>query len=86
MSVEDDDDVEETSPIKPKKPSRRATKANHKGKQSEPAKKNEPWTKAEEVALCRAFIYVSENSERGNAINMFKFWEEMIAYFQNETG
>ena len=56
MPVDDDDDVEETSPVKPKKPSRRATKAKAKGKEPEPAKKAEPWSNKEEVTLCNAFI------------------------------
>ena len=56
-----DDDVEETSPVKPKKPSRRATKAKGKGKEPEPAKKVEPWSIKEEVILCKAFIFVLKN-------------------------
>lgn len=86
MSVEDEDDVEELSPIKPKKPSRRATKAKDKGKQPEPTKKVEAWSKAEEVALCRAFIFISENSAKGNAANRNRFWKLVIEYFIKETG
>ena len=64
MPVEDD--VEETSPVKPKKPSRRATKAKDKGKKAEPTKKAEPWTTKEETALWKAWVHVCENCLRGN--------------------
>ena len=55
LAVDDDDEVEETSPMKPKKPSRRQTKAKGKAKEPEPTKKVEPWSTKEEVILCKAF-------------------------------
>jgi hypothetical protein len=85
MPFDEDDDVEEISPVKPKKPSRCATKAKDKGKQPEPNKKVEPWTQAEEIALCRAFIFISKNDKKGNAMNRHCFWELLIKYFQKET-
>lgn len=78
MLVDDDDDVEETSPIKPKKPLRRATKAKAKGKEPEPPKKVKPWSSSEEIVLCKAFIYVSENNKKGNNMNRHKFWEKVV--------
>ncbi|GJU31127.1 hypothetical protein Tco_1174716 [Tanacetum coccineum] len=66
--VDDDDDnspVEEMSPVK--KPSKRASRAKkNDAKEKEPAK---DWTKAEKIALCRAWCDVSENSEKGNKDN-----------------
>nr|GEV21128.1 hypothetical protein [Tanacetum cinerariifolium] len=76
--VDDDDSpVEEMSPVKPKKPSRRASKANEK----EPPK---DWTTMEEIALCEAWCDVSENSERGNSMKTKGFWEAVIKYFERK--
>lgn len=38
------------------------------------------------MVLCRAFIFISENSSKGNAVNRNRFWELVIAYFIKETG
>jgi hypothetical protein len=90
LPVDDDesDEIEATSPVKQKKPSRRATKAKGKAKakEPEPTKKIEPWSSREEVVLCKAFIFVSENAKKGNTMNRHKFWEKVVAYFLRETG
>ena len=88
MPVEDDYEeyVEEVSPIKPKKPTKRATKAKGKAPVVQPSKKPAPWSKTEELALCRAFIFISENDLRGNAMHRHNFWELVIDYFRKETG
>ncbi|GJX88714.1 40S ribosomal protein S20-2 [Tanacetum coccineum] len=81
---EDDSPVEETSPVKPKKPSRRATKA----KKDEPKEvKDAPkeWTVEEEIALCQGWCDVSENNISGNSMKAKGFWEAVIRYFKNET-
>nr|GEZ19962.1 hypothetical protein [Tanacetum cinerariifolium]GEZ33260.1 hypothetical protein [Tanacetum cinerariifolium]GEZ35619.1 hypothetical protein [Tanacetum cinerariifolium] len=76
---DDDYPVEEMSPVKAKKPSRRASKA----KEKEPPK---DWTTAEEIALCEAWCNVLENSERGNSMKTKGFLEAVIKYFKNKTG
>lgn len=60
MAVDDDDDETETTPIKPvrpKKASHGAGKAKAKGKEPEPPKKSDAWTKKEEIAICKTFIF-----------------------------
>ncbi|GJX76909.1 hypothetical protein Tco_0323720 [Tanacetum coccineum] len=82
---EDDSPVEEMSPVKPKKPSRRATKA----KKDEPkGVKDAPkeWTVEEEIALCQGWCDVSENNISGNSMKAKGFWEAVIRYFKEETG
>ncbi|GJY60413.1 hypothetical protein Tco_0461070 [Tanacetum coccineum] len=82
---EDDSLVEETSPVKPKKPSRRATKA----KKDEPKEvKDAPkeWTVEEEIALCQGWCDVSENNISGNSMKAKGFWEAVIRYFKKKTG
>ncbi|GJY56435.1 hypothetical protein Tco_0455550 [Tanacetum coccineum] len=49
--VEDDSPVEEVSPVKPKKPSRRAARAKKDASKDRP----KDWTVAEETALCQAW-------------------------------
>ncbi|GJY05697.1 hypothetical protein Tco_0371637 [Tanacetum coccineum] len=44
------------------------------------------WTTAEEIALCQAWCYVSENSEKGNGMKAKGFWEAVIKCFEKETG
>ncbi|GKE05830.1 hypothetical protein Tco_1397848, partial [Tanacetum coccineum] len=85
--VDDDDDsspVEEMSPVKAKKPSKRASRAKkNDGKEKEAPK---DWTKAEEIALCQAWCDVSENSEKRNSMKAKGFWEAVINYFEKEIG
>ncbi|GJX92467.1 hypothetical protein Tco_0345793 [Tanacetum coccineum] len=75
--VDDDDDspVEEMSPVKAKKPSKRALRA----KKNDIKKKEAPkeWTKAKEIALCQAWCDVSENSEKGNSMKAKGFNERV---------
>ncbi|GJZ04380.1 hypothetical protein Tco_0537655 [Tanacetum coccineum] len=79
---EDDSPVEEMSPVKLKKPSRRASKAK-KNDTNEPLR---DWTTEEEIALCQALCDVSENSEKGNSIKAKGFWEAIVNYFEKEIG
>ena len=61
--VEDDFPVKEMSPAKAKKPLKRASKANKKdgtNKDQEPTL----WTIEEDIALCKAWCDVLENSVR----------------------
>ena len=44
----------------------------------------EPWIHAEEVALCRAWIHVSETSIEGNAKKAAEFWMKVLTYFKKE--
>ncbi|GJZ35979.1 retrotransposon protein, putative, ty3-gypsy subclass [Tanacetum coccineum] len=77
--------VEETLLVKPKKPSRRATKA----KKDEPKEvKDAPkeWTMEEEIALYQGWCDVSENNISGNSMKAKGFWEADIRYFKKETG
>ncbi|GJZ00357.1 retrotransposon protein, putative, ty3-gypsy subclass [Tanacetum coccineum] len=74
---EDDSPVEETSPVKPKKPSRCATKA----KKDEPKEvKDAPkeWTVEEGIALCQGWCDVSENNISGNNMKAKGFWKAVI--------
>ncbi|GKB09057.1 hypothetical protein Tco_0837369 [Tanacetum coccineum] len=85
--VDDDDNdshVEEMSPVKAKKLSKHASKA----KKNDTKEKETPkdWTTAKEIALCRAWCDVSENGEKGNAMNAKGFWDAVIKYFIMETG
>nr|GEV58169.1 hypothetical protein [Tanacetum cinerariifolium] len=61
---EGDSPVEEVSPVKPKKPSRRTTRAK-KDDHKEPPK---DWTVAKETALCQAWCDVSENNTADNSM------------------
>ncbi|GJY49215.1 hypothetical protein Tco_0439171 [Tanacetum coccineum] len=71
------------SPVKVKKPSKRASKAEKNDtKEKEPPKDR---TKAEEIALCQAWCDVSENNEKGNSMKAKGFWEVVINYFEKET-
>nr|GFB13574.1 hypothetical protein [Tanacetum cinerariifolium] len=63
------------SPIKPKKPSRRASKAK-KNDTKEPPK---DWTTAEEIALCQAWCDVSENSEKENSMKAKGFGKRLLS-------
>ncbi|GJX76092.1 hypothetical protein Tco_0322903 [Tanacetum coccineum] len=80
--VEYDSPIKEVSPVKPKKPSRRAARAK-KDASKEPPK---DWTVAEETALCQAWCDVSENNIAGNSMNTSGFWDAVIMYFEKETG
>ncbi|GJU24876.1 hypothetical protein Tco_1163497 [Tanacetum coccineum] len=84
--VVDDDDslVEEMSPVKAKKPSKRALRAKKNDAKEKEAPKD--WNKAEEIVLCQAWCDVSENSEKGNSMKAKGFWEAVIKYFEKETG
>nr|GFA52763.1 hypothetical protein [Tanacetum cinerariifolium] len=82
---EDDSPVEETSPVKPKKPSRREIKA----KKDEPKEVKDAlkeWTVEEEIAFCQGWCDVSENNISGNSMKAKEFWETVIRYFEKETG
>ncbi|GJY10124.1 hypothetical protein Tco_0378309 [Tanacetum coccineum] len=81
---EDDSPVEETSPVKPKKPSRRATKAN-KDEPKEVKDAPKEWTVEEEIALCQGWCNVSKNNISGNSMKAKGFWEAIIRYFEKET-
>ncbi|GJU84546.1 hypothetical protein Tco_1292092 [Tanacetum coccineum] len=79
--VDDDDDdslVEDMSPVKGKKPSKRASKAKKNyTKEKEPPK---DWTTTEEIALRRTWCNVSENGEKGNAMKAKGFWDAVIKH------
>ncbi|GJT94507.1 hypothetical protein Tco_1090025 [Tanacetum coccineum] len=90
---EHDSPVEEVSPVKPKKPSRRATKAKKdepkEVKEDEPKEvKEEPkeWTVEEEIVSCQGWCDVSENNISRNSMKAKGFWEAVIRYFEKETG
>ncbi|GJZ02793.1 hypothetical protein Tco_0520754 [Tanacetum coccineum] len=77
--VDDDADhspVEEMSPVKAKKASKRASRA----KKNDIKDKELPndWTKAEEIALCQVWCDVLENSEKGNSIKAMGFGKRLL--------
>ncbi|GJV08410.1 hypothetical protein Tco_1346066 [Tanacetum coccineum] len=45
---------------------------------------SQPWTTAEEIALCKAWCDVTENNVTGDKMNMRGFWSEVVAYFEKE--
>nr|GEW64754.1 hypothetical protein [Tanacetum cinerariifolium] len=58
------------SPVKAKKPSKRASKAKKNNtKEKEPPK---DWTTAKEIALCRAWCDMSKNAKKGNGAKKSK--------------
>ncbi|GJU88245.1 hypothetical protein Tco_1300668 [Tanacetum coccineum] len=68
---EDDSPVEEVSPVKHKKPSRRAIRA----KKNDPKEPPKEWTVEEEIALCQSWCDVSENNIVGNSMKTKGFWD-----------
>ncbi|GJW48511.1 hypothetical protein Tco_0080157 [Tanacetum coccineum] len=70
------------SPVKSKKPSKRASKAK-KIDIKEPSKE---WTTSEEIALCKSLCDVSGNSDKGNTMKSKGFWQTVINYFRSKTG
>ncbi|GKD37790.1 hypothetical protein Tco_1257997 [Tanacetum coccineum] len=47
---------------------------------------SQPWTIAEEIALCKAWCDVTENNVTGDAMKMRRFWSEVVACFEKEMG
>ncbi|GJU88525.1 hypothetical protein Tco_1300948 [Tanacetum coccineum] len=62
-----------TSPTKKKKATRNRQK---KTSQSDDAPRQTPWTTEEEIALCKGWLAVSENSKHGNSRKQGGFWCE----------
>ncbi|GKE58721.1 hypothetical protein Tco_1497906 [Tanacetum coccineum] len=67
--VEYDSPVEEVSPVKPKKPSRRTARA----KKDAPEEPPKDWTVSEETVLCQAWCDVSENNFAENSMKTIGF-------------
>nr|GEW33646.1 hypothetical protein [Tanacetum cinerariifolium] len=64
------------SPVKAKKPSKRASKAKKNDiQEKEPPKE---WTTTKEIALCRGWCDVSENCEKENAAGGFNLNNEAV--------
>nr|GEX84759.1 hypothetical protein [Tanacetum cinerariifolium] len=80
-NVEDDSPLEEVSPIKPKQPSRHATRAKKDAHKELP----KDWTVAEETALCQAWCDVFENNIVRHNTNTSGFLDAIITYFEKET-
>ena len=75
---DDDDDEdktpsEEMSPVKPKKPTKRATKAKKNDAKKDTKNDSSNWTCEEEVVLCKAWCDVSENSMIGSNMQVKGF-------------
>nr|GEW39381.1 glutathione S-transferase T3-like [Tanacetum cinerariifolium] len=80
--IEEDSLVEEFTAVKPR---RKYTRRR------QPIKKNdkefvEPRISEEEVALCKAWVHVSENSVEGNGKKAARFWTKVTEYFHKEIG
>ncbi|GJV67252.1 kinase RLK-Pelle-LRR-I-1 family protein [Tanacetum coccineum] len=45
---------------------------------------DEPWSPEEEVTLCKAWVDVSKISLEGNAKWTFRFWSQVVLYFDKE--
>ncbi|GJV88593.1 hypothetical protein Tco_1532531 [Tanacetum coccineum] len=68
-------------PAQPK-PSRRRQKRTT---QNEEAPRYIAWTNDEEIALCKGWVYVSENSVVGNARRENGFWSKVLRYMESKT-
>ncbi|GJR83335.1 putative reverse transcriptase domain-containing protein [Tanacetum coccineum] len=64
-----------TSPTKKKKATRNRQK---KTIQSDDAPQQTPWTTEEEIALCKGWLAVSQNSKHGNSRKQDGFWCETV--------
>ncbi|GJX05357.1 hypothetical protein Tco_0191273 [Tanacetum coccineum] len=53
--------------------------------QSDDAPRQTPWTMQEEIALCKGWLAVSENSKQGNSRKSSGFWCEVLSYIQNRA-
>ncbi|GJZ85086.1 putative reverse transcriptase domain-containing protein [Tanacetum coccineum] len=72
-----------TSPTKNKK---KATRNRQKRtSQSVDAPRQTLWTTEEEIALCKGWLAVSENSKDGNAKKQSGFWVEVFEYIESKT-
>ena len=85
IPVEDDSPIEE-APLAIKKPSKRRPKKRSKKDDSDKEQRNVPWTMAEEIALCKAWVNTSEDSARGNAKKAQGFWTEVLHNLEREMG
>ncbi|GJU89050.1 hypothetical protein Tco_1301473 [Tanacetum coccineum] len=54
--------------------------------QSDDAPRQTPWTMDEEIALCKGWLAVSENSKQGNSRKSSGFWCEVLSYIESKTG
>ncbi|GJR76277.1 glutathione S-transferase T3-like protein [Tanacetum coccineum] len=82
-TVREDSPVEvATSPPKTKKPTRGRQKRTI---QSDDAPRQVAWTNEEEIALCKGWVYVSENSSVGNTRKDVGFWCEVLQYMESKT-
>ncbi|GJS04640.1 hypothetical protein Tco_0321148 [Tanacetum coccineum] len=72
-----------TSPTKNKK---KVTRNRQKRtSQSSNAPRQTLWTTEEEIALCKGWLAVSENSKDGNAKKQSGFWVEVLEYIESKT-
>ncbi|GJY71479.1 glutathione S-transferase T3-like protein [Tanacetum coccineum] len=71
-----------TSPMKKKKATCNRQK---KTIQSDDAPRQTPWTADEEIALCKGWSVVSENSKHGNSRKQGGFWCEVLSYMESKT-
>ncbi|GJR36850.1 hypothetical protein Tco_1212534 [Tanacetum coccineum] len=77
------ENVEEVTATPPK-PKKRATRARQK-KFLVDAPRQLSWTTEEEIALCKAWVFISENIVKGNNRNDDGFWGAILQYFESKT-
>nr|GEZ94838.1 hypothetical protein [Tanacetum cinerariifolium]GEZ97119.1 hypothetical protein [Tanacetum cinerariifolium]GFA03984.1 hypothetical protein [Tanacetum cinerariifolium] len=53
--------------------------------QSDDAPRKIAWTREEEIALCKGWVYVSENISVGNTMKDAGFWCEVLQYMKSKT-
>ncbi|GJU44491.1 hypothetical protein Tco_1201757 [Tanacetum coccineum] len=53
--------------------------------QSADAPRQTLWTTKEEIALCKGWLAISENSKDGNAKKQSGFWVEVLEYIESKT-
>nr|GEW08842.1 hypothetical protein [Tanacetum cinerariifolium] len=85
VPVEDDFPVDE-GPLVKNKPSKRRQKKRSKKDDSDKEQRNAPWTVAEEIALCKAWVNTSEDIARGNAKKAPGFWTLVLQSLDKEMG
>nr|GEW05618.1 hypothetical protein [Tanacetum cinerariifolium] len=81
-TTREDPSVEVMTPPPKSKPTRGCQK---RMVQNEDVPWQSAWTNEEEIALCKGWVYVSENSRLGNTRKDVGFWTEVLQYLESKT-
>ncbi|GJS87982.1 hypothetical protein Tco_0770618 [Tanacetum coccineum] len=75
----------DTSLTKKKKKKKATRNRQKKTIQSDDAPRQTSWTTEEEMALCKGWLAISENSKHGNSRKQGGFWCEVLSYMESKT-